>query len=49
MKVNGENIASKINSDARSFQKVIIYGGDPWYEPAQGKMKDLTVRTITIT
>merc|ERR1712179_264303 len=47
MKVNGANIVSKINSDARVFENVLIYGGDPWYTSAQGKMKDLTVRTIT--
>ena len=46
MKVNGETTVSKTNSDARAFPKVIIYGGDPWYEAAQGKMKDLAIRTI---
>jgi len=46
IKVNGESVVSKTNSDARDFPKVIIYGGDPFYEAAQGKMKNLAIRTI---
>jgi len=46
VKVNGDSVVSKTNSDARDFPKVIIYGGDPFYEAAQGKMKNLAIRTI---
>jgi len=47
MKVNGETVASHVNSDARAFPNVIIYGGNPFgYEAALGKMKDLEIRSI---
>jgi len=45
MKVNGETVVSKTNSDARAFPNVFIYGGNKWYETAHGKMKDLAIRT----
>ena len=46
MKLDGEYVYSRTNSEARVFPNVTIYVGDPGYEAAHGKMKNLAIRTI---
>ena len=45
--VNGQEIKSRINDDARQFEKVKVYVGSPWYEACPGYIKNLAVTNFT--
>ena len=39
--INGQEIASEINSQARQFYDVKLYASNPWYDPCSGYIKNL--------
>jgi len=46
MKVDGAVVVKKTNKDPRSFQKIQMFAGDPWYGAAKGRMRNLVVKTM---
>ena len=45
VEVNGAVVKSVINLQPKEFSNVKIYGGDPWYQAAQGVMRNLVVES----
>ena len=45
MKVDGDTVVTKANSDARKFNNVMMFAGDKFYSAAQGLMKNVIVKT----
>ena len=43
IKMNGQEIYSTINDDARQFYNVKVYAGNPWYVACPGFIKNLSV------
>ncbi|XP_065656240.1 uncharacterized protein LOC136081866 [Hydra vulgaris] len=43
IKVNRELVFSKINQEAKSFDKVKVFASDPWHEVQEGSIKNLFV------
>ena len=43
VKVNDAIIGSVINTKPRQFSNVKVFGGDNWYNPAQGSMRNLVI------
>ena len=43
VKVGGVTLGSVINKQAREFSNVKVLGGDNWYNPAQGSMRNLVI------
>ena len=41
--LNGKNIHNVENSKATVLKNVKVYAGDPWYNPQDGSIKDLTI------
>ena len=40
--IDGNEIFSRANNDARSFENVKVYAGDPWYQPAKAILSDFS-------
>ena len=47
MKVDGAVVATKKNKNPRSFEKIKMFAGESWYDPAKGKIRNLVVKTVT--
>ena len=47
VKINGQEISSKINTDARMFHKVKVYASSPWGNPCSGYIKNLVITNFT--
>ena len=45
MKVDGAVVANKKNKGARSFQEMQMFAGDPWNGAANGRIRNLVVKT----
>ncbi|XP_065672701.1 uncharacterized protein LOC105845300 isoform X3 [Hydra vulgaris] len=43
IKLNGENVLSEENNQARSYDNVMVFASDPWYPAQDGSIKDLTI------
>ena len=43
VKQNGAVVYTVLNSDARDFKNVKVYGGDPWYSAQPGSIKNLKI------
>ena len=43
--VNNVLVFKLDNKDPRVFRDVKVYASDPWYEPVNGRIKDLRVET----
>ena len=43
IKINGQEIYSTINDDARQFYNVKVYAGNPWYVACPGFIKNFAV------
>jgi len=46
MKVDGAVVVNKENKDPRSFQKMQMFAGDPWHGAANGRIRNMVVRTM---
>ena len=43
VKLNGESVFTIENKQVTSFENVKMYLADPWYEPVEGKIRNLSV------
>ena len=44
IKINKKTVFKTENKKAKAFRKVKVYAGDPWYEPATGKIRKLILK-----
>ena len=45
IKIHRKRVFSLENKQAKIFEEVKVYAGDPWYPPVDGKIKNLWVET----
>ena len=45
VKIDGQSLFKDYNLTPQMFKKMKIYAGDPWYQPLDGKIKNLWVKS----
>ena len=48
IKINGATLKAITNKQPKEFSKVKVYGADPWYNAAQGVIRNLIVTSVVI-
>ena len=43
--INDVNVRSEENTTPEVFENVKVYAGDPWYEPVDGKLRNIRIMT----
>ena len=45
VKIDGKSVFKDYNLTPQMFKKMKVYAGDPWYQPLDGKIKNLWVKS----
>ena len=43
--LNNEDVFTQENKKAKKYEDVKVYAGDPWYNPVDAKIRNLTFET----